>query len=171
MITPEFYSDFVRSLCKSGEEIQQSITLESAALIQMSARIFEHAGTCLSTMDHSFNSPLTAHRNHMLIGIAGEAGELLDAVKKYAIYLKPLDRENVVEELGDINFYIRGYSQDRHGFFLLQNVFNEIQADMVAICELLDITEQEILSHNVKKLGKRYNGKYSDVAAQLRADK
>src|ERR1035437_131468 len=39
---------------------------------------------------------------HMVVGISGEAGELLDAIKKQVIYRKPLDRENVIEELGDI---------------------------------------------------------------------
>lgn len=38
----------------------------------------------------------------MATGVSGEAGELLDAVKKSVVYKKPLDRENVVEELGDL---------------------------------------------------------------------
>lgn len=42
---------------------------------------------------------------HAAVGVAGECGELLDALKKTWVYNKPLDRENVVEELGDIGFY------------------------------------------------------------------
>lgn len=38
---------------------------------------------------------------HMAVGVSGEAGELLDAVKKATIYKKPIDRENVIEELGE----------------------------------------------------------------------
>ena len=43
---------------------------------------------------------------HAAVGISGEAGELLDAVKKSWIYGKPLDIKNVVEELADMHFYI-----------------------------------------------------------------
>ncbi len=49
---------------------------------------------------------------HMVIGISGEAGELLDAIKKAVIYRKELDRTNVIEELGDIEFYLEGLRQE-----------------------------------------------------------
>ena len=89
-----------------------------------------------------------AHSLHMAVGIAGEAGELLDAVKKAAIYRKPIDRANVVEELGDLEFYMEGLRQG------------------------LGITRQEVLDHNITKLSKRYSsGSYSDKHAQERADK
>jgi len=89
-----------------------------------------------------------AHSLHMAIGISGESGELLDAVKKAAIYLKPIDRMNVIEELGDLEFYMEGLRQG------------------------LDITREEVLAYNVNKLSTRYKGlKYSDTAAQQRADK
>ena len=45
---------------------------------------------------------------HMATGVAGEAGELLDAIKKHVVYKRELDRENVVEELGDLRFYMAG---------------------------------------------------------------
>lgn len=89
-----------------------------------------------------------AHSLHMAVGIAGEAGELLDAVKKAAIHRKPIDRANVVEELGDLEFYMEGLRQG------------------------LGITRQEVLDHNIAKLSKRYSsGTYSDKHAQERADK
>lgn len=85
---------------------------------------------------------------HMASAIPGEAGELFDAVKRNVIYNKPLDRENVVEELGDLEFYMEGLRQN------------------------MGITRAETLKHNIKKLGERYVGlKYSDAAAQARADK
>lgn len=93
-------------------------------------------------------TPEKAHSLHMAVGISGEAGELIDAIKKAAIYNKPLDRENVVEELGDIEFYMEGLRQG------------------------LGITRDETITHNKKKLSVRYaGGKYSDKAAQERADK
>lgn len=86
--------------------------------------------------------------NHAALGVCGEAGELADALKKHVHYRKPLDRKNVVEELGDLRFYIQA----------VQNLFG--------------ITEQEILQHNADKLGERYAGLvYSDSSAIARADK
>ena len=67
--------------------------------------------------------------------------------KKHAIYNKPLDRDNVVEELGDIEFYLQ------------------------QLRVRLSITREETLHANVQKLRKRYASGYSDAAAQARADK
>ncbi len=84
---------------------------------------------------------------HNAIGVSGEAGELLDAVKKHIIYGQPLDRANILEELGDLEFYLQG----------LRN------------CLLVD--REEILRLNVEKLQKRYPVTYTDQAAKTRADK
>lgn len=84
---------------------------------------------------------------HMAVGVVGEAGELVDAVKKYVVYNKALDRANVVEELGDLEFYMEGLRQT------------------------FSISRQETLDGNIEKLGKRYAAGYSDQAAQARADK
>lgn len=51
--------------------------------------------------------PATAHRIHMAIGISGEVGELLDCWEGTEVP----DRENLVEELGDIEFYFEGLLQ------------------------------------------------------------
>lgn len=116
------YEDMVRDLAKPGDEILASLTPEKAHLL------------------------------HMAIGAAGEAGELLDAVKKYVIYNKPLDLNNVIEELGDLEFYMEGVRQG------------------------VDVTREDVIEANVYKLATgpkaRYKGgKYSDKAAQDRADK
>ena len=93
-------------------------------------------------------NPAACHLLHMAVGVSGEAGELLDAVKKAVIYQKPLDRENVIEELGDLRFYMAG----------LMNALN--------------ISEAELLYANNAKLAKRYAaGSYSNEQAQERADK
>jgi hypothetical protein len=39
-------------------------------------------------------TPNLMHNLHMAVGVSGEAGELLNAVKKAAIYCKPIDRAN-----------------------------------------------------------------------------
>lgn len=112
------YSKFVMALAKPGAEIVKEL------------------------------SPLQAHLLHMAVGVSGEAGELLDAVKKAVIYQKPLDRANVVEELGDLEFYMQG------------------------LRTALSISREEVLEANVAKLQKRYQSlTYSNKAAQERADK
>lgn len=93
-------------------------------------------------------TPEQAGMLHMVIGISGESGELLDAFKKHVIYQKPLDVENVKEELGDLLFYMSN---------LMQSV---------------GLTFEEILQHNIDKLSVRYSsGSYSNEQAQERADK
>lgn len=91
---------------------------------------------------------LTLMHLHAALGVAGEAGELADAIKKEIIYGKPTDRSNIVEELGDLRFYIQ------------------------AVQQLYGITEQEVLQQNANKLCVRYKSlRYSDGEAISRADK
>lgn len=113
------YPEMVVTLAKPGQAIQDSLT------------------------------PDRCHLLHMTMGISGEAGELLDAIKKVVIYGKPLDITNIIEELGDLEFYLEGLRQG------------------------LDITREETLDANkCKLLGKRYaSGSYSDAQAIDRADK
>jgi len=92
-------------------------------------------------------TPNQAHILHMLIGLGGEVGELSDAIKKGIIYNKPLDFDNIIEEFGDIEFYLEGLRQG------------------------LGVMRPETIAHCQTKLAKRYGKKYSDSAAQLRADK
>ena len=92
--------------------------------------------------------PAKANLLHMAVGVSGEAGELLDAIKKHTIYGKQLDRENIKEEAGDILFYLNN---------ILLNV---------------GFTLEEVIEQNISKLSKRYaKGQYSNEQAQERADK
>jgi NTP pyrophosphatase (non-canonical NTP hydrolase) len=112
------HSELVTALVKSPEEIRNKLTLGRVNLL------------------------------HMILGISGEAGELLDQIKKHTIYNKPLDRENVVEELGDLEFYMEGLRQE------------------------LEITREETISHNIEKLSVRYGQlQYRDEDAIARVDK
>lgn len=112
------HSEMVQTLCKSGELIRQELTAQDAHIL------------------------------HMVVGISGESGELLDCVKKAVIYRKPIDMNNLIEELGDLEFYMEGLRQS------------------------FGITRSQTLGHNITKLSKRYEGlKFTNEAAQLRADK
>jgi len=84
---------------------------------------------------------------HAAVGICGEAGELIDNVKKTWVYNKPQDGVNVVEELGDLLFYF------------------------TAMCCLHGLSLEQLEKANMEKLNKRYPQGYSDLAAQRRADK
>ena len=92
-------------------------------------------------------TPNQAHLLHMAVGISGEAGELLDAIKKHVIYQKSLDVANVKEEIGDLFFYITG----------------------LALGAGVDL--DECIKLNQEKLAVRYGSRYSDQAAQERKDK
>lgn len=43
---------------------------------------------------------------HYLLGLGSEVGELHDAVKKYLCNGKPVDKINILEECGDLLWYI-----------------------------------------------------------------
>lgn len=112
------YTEMVRVLAKPGDDILDSLNSRDCHLL------------------------------HMVVGVSGEAGELLDAVKRAVIYRKQIDIENVREEVGDIMFYLTG------------------------LCDSLDITVDQCIDDNIKKLSVRYRGmKYSDRAAIAREDK
>lgn len=117
MTTHLSHPSMVTALAKDGQEILQTLT------------------------------PLDCHLWHMASALCGETGELLDAIKRAVIYRKEIDLVNVVEELGDIEFYLEGLRQG------------------------LNITRESCLLANVSKLSVRYGNKYTDVAAQLRKDK
>ena len=44
---------------------------------------------------------------HGAIGLATEAGELLDNAKKFMVYGRKIDRENALEEVGDCLHYLQ----------------------------------------------------------------
>ena len=108
----------VSNLVKSGDDILQELTPEQAHLV------------------------------HMSMGVSGEAGELIDAIKKYTMNQRELDLVNVIEEIGDIYFYLQGMEA------------------------ALGLTREEILRRNIVKLNERYSeGSYSNEQAKARADK
>jgi NTP pyrophosphatase (non-canonical NTP hydrolase) len=84
---------------------------------------------------------------HGAIGICGEAGELMDAVKKAFIYGKKLDVINVHEEMGDILWY------------------------MAILCKATGTSFEQLMIKNIDKLKARYPEKYTDSLASERLDK
>ena len=114
---------------------------------QMHEEMVLHLAKDGSEILHSL-TPGKVHLWHMLTGIETEAGELMGAIKKHVVYNQELDLENVIEELGDLEFYLQGVRTE------------------------LEIERQDTLKHNIRKLAKRYpDSTYSDEAAKQRADK
>ena len=107
------------------------------------ASLFKPGQDIINEMD-----PTKARLCHVAMGLSGEAGEILDAIKKHVMYNKELDMDNIKEELGDLEFF------------------------MEAIRQILGMDREEILQANIAKLSVRYAaGKYTNEQAQARADK
>lgn len=114
--------------------------------------------------EHLVENPELAHLWHMVSCIMGETGELFNTIKKMAIYGQPLDQnkfDNIVEELGDIEFYIEGTRQGMAQLLLRHPIFNDC----------FGVSRGMTLEANIAKLRVRYGNQYSDAAAKARLDK
>ena len=78
---------------------------------------------------------------HACMGIQTEAGEFCDSIKKAIYYGKKLDVVNLIEELGDLLWYI-GVASD-----------------------VLDVSLESIMEINISKLRARYGEEFSEEAA------
>src|SRR5690554_4873174 len=67
-----------------------------------------------------------------LMGLNGEAGEAIDVLKKHKFQGHQLDRNKIIEELGDVLWYI------------------------AETCEGLGVSMEEVASFNIEKLKNRY---------------
>src|SRR6187551_2079419 len=81
------------------EKIPETIEETHAAMVQFLAK---PGSDILDSL-----TPAKCNLMHAAIGIASEGGEILDCVKKYIIYNKDLDRDNLIEELGDMEFFMQ----------------------------------------------------------------
>ena len=79
---------------------------------------------------------------HAAMGLSTEANEILDAVKKHVFYGKELSRKNLIEEIGDLMWYL---------------------AVLVHFEGLPDL--ESILDANIEKLKKRYDGGFDSEKA------
>lgn len=80
------------------------------------------------------------------LGLAGEAGEVVDLIKKAVFHRHPLDRDMLIKELGDVLWYV------------------------AALCSKLDVPLSEVMDRNIAKLKARYPEGYSSAASQARKD-
>ncbi len=80
------------------------------------------------------------------LGLAGEAGEVAEMVKKGIFHQHGLDRDKLKKELGDVLWYI------------------------AALCTKLEVDMGEIMQGNIDKLKQRYPNGYSSVDSMNRTD-
>lgn len=80
------------------------------------------------------------------LGLAGEAGEVADLIKKYIGHGHPVDREKVAKELGDVLWYCAALATD------------------------YGLTLEDIATANVRKLEARYPQGFSTAASLARVD-
>jgi NTP pyrophosphatase (non-canonical NTP hydrolase) len=87
---------------------------------------------------------MVAQLIHAFLGLSSEVGELADALKKHLIYGKALDEINLLEEGGDLEWYIA---------LLLTSIKK---------------TMEECMQKNIDKLRARYGDKFTQAAALTR---
>lgn len=95
------------------------------------------------------NRRLVANRDliHAVNGIATEAGEFADPLKKHLFYGRELDTANMTEELGDLLWYV------------------------ALACDALGVDMGKVMAQNVEKLRVRYTVKFTEQEAEARNDK
>ncbi len=80
------------------------------------------------------------------LGLAGEAGEVADTIKKAVFHQHGIDRDLLVKELGDVLWYV------------------------AALCTKLHVTMSEVMGLNIMKLRQRYPEGYTSDASKARVD-
>lgn len=165
------YPEFVRSRFKSGEKIAEEMTPHKLGLLALQVNVLFRDGETLDKIkkfafynDDKYGcskwtvpdiadfegiklTPEQSNMLHSAVGQVTESLELLDAVRKHVFDGQPLDEDNVIEELGDLCFYLE------------------------AACQAIKMKREDIEELNVAKLCERYKDGYSDQQAQDRADK
>ena len=80
------------------------------------------------------------------LGIAGEAGEVADLVKKARFHGHAIDKETVAKELGDVLWYVSN------------------------LARLAGVDLEDVAAMNIEKLKKRYPEGFSTEASQNREE-
>lgn len=87
---------------------------------------------------------VTPRIEHAVMGLVTEAGECMDALKKAKMYGKQLDTVNLIEEAGDIMWYL------------------------ALLADELDVSFEDLWEKNIAKLRVRFPEKYTDHHAEHR---
>jgi len=130
-------------------DIQSEFKKVEASLIDGAAfgtKEFMRASKVVERVDHeTVSQRLQNTQNvrllHVTFGLCTEAAEFQDAMKKHLFYGKDLDRANLIEEMGDMLWY------------------------MAIGCDEIKTTFEEVMQKNSKKLTLRYKGGFTETQA------
>lgn len=126
---PDQLSDLLNEETKRAERLE-SLLVKVEEELREKFGFDEYASLALRT-----RGPL-ADRNEVLkwvgLGIAGEAGEIADSIKKMLYQGHPIDLEKIAEEAGDVLWYL------------------------ALLSETVDVPLSQIADRNLKKLRMRY---------------
>lgn len=94
-------------------------------------------------IDRTMNPNLTEREKLAMLamGIAGEAGEIVDTLKKVVFHGHGLDKDELIKELGDLEWYLQHLKKH------------------------YDISDEMVYITNVMKLQKRYPNGFSQEAS------
>jgi hypothetical protein len=171
-------TELVRALAKPGEDVLLSLDAHKCHMLHMAVGLSGEAGELLEAVTEenmleelgdaffylegllqgvgstvaeftlAWNVRAHARSKDPLRVAAIHAAALLDDVKRYVIYDKPLDLESL----------------QKNAVLLLERLY--------AAADDFNFSDEDIHADNLRKLGKRYASlTYSDAAAQARADK
>lgn len=124
-IMNEEYKMFVNSLMKPSATLNEEITANEEKMMncvlslssQADSLLYVIKDTLLDTYGEIIGRPNCLALKHMALGFVGECGELIDTVKRIAIYRKGIFNikednksyyDNLIEEIGDTGFYPTG---------------------------------------------------------------
>ena len=88
-----------------------------------------------------YNNNSFVRLDHASDGLCTEAGEFKDTIKKAKFYGKEIDAINLVEELGDILWYVG------------------------IACDVLGVSIEQVMERNIAKLKARYGEKFNEEGA------
>lgn len=94
----------------------------------------------------NLQGPVALRRLNWSLGIAGEAGEIAELLKKHTFHDHALDEEELAKELGDLLWYVSQLASD------------------------LGYTLEEIARMNLEKLAKRYPQGFSSYHSVNRVE-
>ena len=96
----------------------------------------------------TLTSDMTRHEASSMLsmGLAGEAGEVVDLLKKHLYHGHPLNEDQLSRELGDLLWYVAG------------------------LCTEYGVDLSTVASMNIEKLNRRYPEGFSHEASRNRRD-
>lgn len=108
----------------------------------MDFRIYEK--NALLTMNTKLNEK--DQTMNALLGLAGEIGEVIDYVKKVKYQGHEYKKEKMIDEMGDILWYLN------------------------LLSVMIGSSLEEVATYNIKKLRKRYQGQFSEEKSRNREE-